>query len=304
MRVIRGLHNIKAGDRQVAVSLGNYDGVHRGHRELFAQLGRSAPGLRRCAVCFEPQPLEVLRPDVAPVRLQSLAEKLRCLRDIGVEQVLVLRFNQSLCRMPAPEFVRRVLIDGLGVRQLLVGDDYRFGHERKGDLQLLRTMAEEGGYQVDRLPTVKDGSARVSSTRIRDLLASGQLAEANQLLGRDYRLRGRVVHGLKLGRELGAPTANIALRRSSPLRHGVYCVRLDGRPGVANIGLRPTLGGLDELLEVHLLDGTPSLYGRMVAISFERFLRPELKFDGLEALREAINEDIDVARRHFKRESQ
>ncbi len=303
MRVIRGLHNIRADDRQVAVSLGNYDGVHRGHRALFTELGRSAPDLRRCAVCFEPQPLEVLRPEAAPLRLQSLAEKLRCLREIGVEQALVLSFNRALCEMPAADFVRQVLVRGLGVRQLLVGDDYRFGHERQGDWRLLQAMAEEGGYRLARLPTVEQAGERVSSTRIREHLAQGQLDAANQLLGRDYRLRGRVVHGLKLGRELGAPTANVALRRPSPLRHGVYCVRLDGLPGVANIGLRPTLGGLDELLEVHLLDGRPSLYGRMVSVSFERFLRPELKFDGLPALRQAINEDIAAARRHFKRES-
>ena len=299
MRVIRGLHNIRPEDRGVAVSLGNYDGVHRGHQALFAELRRIAPGLRRCAVCFEPQPLEYLKPDLAPVRLQSLAEKLRCLREIGVEQVLVLRFCRALCEMPAEDFVRQVLVQGLGVRHVLVGDDYRFGYRRQGDIRLLRAMAAPGGYTVDDLDTITREDARVSSTRIREALAAGRLDEANADLGRCYRLRGRVIHGQKLGRELGAPTANIALRRPSPLRHGVYCVRMDGMPGVANIGLRPTVGGQHELLEVHLLNGVHQLYDRMVDVGFEKFLRPELKFDTIDELRAAIAEDVEAARQHF-----
>lgn len=299
MRVIRGLHNIRPEDRGVAVSLGNYDGVHRGHQALFAELARQAPGQKRCAVFVEPQPLEFLRPELAPVRLQDLSAKLRSLRDIGVEQALVLRFDQALCEMPAVRFVQDVLIDGLAATHLVVGDDYRFGFQRQGDLDLLRQMAGPGGYQVDHLPTVVRDGDRVSSTRIREALAVGDLERANDWLGREYALRGRVVHGLKLGRKLGAPTANVALRRPSPLRHGVYCVRLDGQPGVANIGMRPTVGGEAEWLEVHLLEATGDLYDQVVTVNFERFLRPEEKFDGLDELRAAIAGDIADARHHF-----
>lgn len=302
MRVIRGLNNIRSEDRVLAVTLGNFDGVHRGHQRLLEQLHAAAPNLRRCVVCFEPQPLEFLRPDLAPVRLQSLAEKLRCLRQLQVDQVLVLGFDQRLAAMQARDFVRQVLVEGLGVRHLVVGDDYRFGHRRQGDVALLRAMATECGYVLDNLDTVAHARERVSSTRVRQALGAGDLDQAKACLGREYSLRGRVVHGQKLGRELGAPTANIALRRASPLRHGVYCVRLNGLPAVANIGLRPTIGGTQEHLEVHLLDGQHELYGKMVVVSFEQYLRGEHKFASLAELKAAIAADVVRARGHFEQD--
>lgn len=303
MRVIRGLHNLPPAPRGTAVSLGNFDGVHRGHQALVRCLQAAAGDeLAVSLICFEPQPLEWLRPDKAPRRLQSLAEKLRCLRELGVEQVLVLRFGPALARMAAEDFVQRVLVDGLGARHILAGEDCRFGHRRRGDLGLLRAMAPAGGYRVEALPAVADGEQRISSTRIREALAAGELAAANAWLGRDYRLHGRVVHGQKLGRELGAATANVALRRPSPLRHGVYCVCLDGAPAVANIGLRPTVGGEREHLEVHRLEGTPDLYGRRVEVRFQRFVRPERKFADLGRLKAAIEQDIAQAKQWFARE--
>ena len=303
MRIIRGLTHIRPDDRGVAVTLGNFDGVHRGHQALLSALREAAPGLRRCVVCFEPQPLECLNPGMAPVRLQSLSEKLRSLRDLGLEQVLVLRFDHALSHMPAEDFVRRVLIDGLAMRHLVVGDDYRFGHQRRGDFALLQALSGSGTYALQRLDTIVHEADRVSSTRIREALAAGQLQQAVACLGRPYSLRGRVVHGQKLGRKLGAPTANVALRRRSPLRHGVYCVRLNGCPAVANIGLRPTAGGDGGHLEVHLLQGAHDLYDQMVRVDFEQFLRPERRFEDLEQLQQAIATDVAQARAHFSLES-
>lgn len=304
MRVIRGLHNLGDTDRGVAVTLGNFDGVHRGHQALLSQLRQQAPGLPACVVLFEPQPLEFLRPQQAPPRLQNLAEKLRCLRRLGLEQVLVLRFDQLLARMPARQFVQQVLIDGLAAKHLLVGDDWRFGYRRSGDFQLLQQLAETGAFALAQLDTVALAHERVSSTRIRDALASGDVSAAAQCLGRSFSLRGRVIHGQKLGRKLGAPTANIALRHASPLRHGVYCVRLNQQAAVANIGLRPTVeGSRGEHLEVHLLDGVHHLYDQFVEVEFERFLRPEQAFANLEELKLAIAADVSQAREYFQQDT-
>ncbi len=299
MRVIRGLGNIQPGDRGVVVTLGNFDGVHRGHQALLEQLSQAAPGMRRCVVCFEPQPLECLRPDLAPVRLQSLSEKLRFLANAGLEQALVLRFNHALASMAPQAFVNKVLVEGLAARCIVIGDDWKFGHNRDGDVNLLRAMAAPSGYRVEQLKTVQSGQQRISSTRVREALQSGDLAEAKICLGRHYRLRGRVIHGQKLGRKLGAPTANVALRSPSPLRHGVYCVRLNGMPGVANIGIRPTIGGDAEHLEVHLLEGHHELYDRVVTVEFESFLRPEQAFANLDELQQAIAADVAQAQQHF-----
>lgn len=304
MRVIRGLSNIQPQDRGCAVTFGNFDGVHRGHQALLSQLQQLAPGTRRCVVCFEPQPMEYLCPDQAPARLQGLSEKLRFLAEYGLEQVLVLPFNQALASMPPQRFVQQVIVDGLMANSVVVGDDWRFGHQRQGDVTLLRKMAQAGGFQVQQLDTVTWNESRVSSTRVRQALSRGDLVHAQECLGRNFRLRGRVIHGQKLGRKLGAPTANIALQSASPLRHGVYCVRLSGEPAVANIGIRPSVAdSAGEHLEVHLLDGQHELYGQVVCVEFEAFIRPEQKFDGLPALQAAIAQDVLTARQHFEQES-
>lgn len=305
MRVIRGLSNIRPNDQGVVATLGNFDGVHLGHQALLQRLQEFAPGLRRCAVLFEPQPLEFLRPDFAPARLQGLDEKLRQLQSIGLEQVLVLRFNARLAHTPAQEFANHVLADGLKVKGLVVGDDWRFGYQRQGDFALLQVIADSRGFDLAKLSTIALGNDRVSSTRVREALARGDLAQANVCLGRPYTLRGRVIHGQKLGRKLGAPTANIALRRSLALKHGVYCVRLDGLPGVANLGVRPSVqDSVGEHLEIHLLDGEHQLYDQMVRVEFEAFLRPELKFSALDQLQAAIAKDVQQARQHFQRDSE
>ena len=310
MRIIRGLSNITDADRGVAVTLGNFDGVHLGHRALLDLLAACAPGVKRCVVCFEPQPLEFLRPDLAPVRLQSLSEKLRFLAEYGLDQVLVLRFDQSLAQMPAADFVRAVLIEGLAAKTVVVGDDWRFGYQRCGDIALLQSLSRDGGYQLEQLSTLAHGAKRVSSTRVREALIQGDMADVRRCLGRNFRIRGRVVHGQKLGRELGAATANVAMNypEASPLRHGVYCVRLEGKPAVANIGIRPTISPVagssatQEHLEVHVLDGEHQLYDRVVCVEFEEFLRPEQKFADLQQLKVAIGQDVAQAKQHFEQE--
>jgi len=308
MRLIRGLHNLRPTDRGCVATIGNFDGVHLGHRAILQRLlarGREL-GLSATVITFEPQPLEVFAPESAPARLTSLREKLQALRANNIERVLVLEFGPKLAAMSAPEFVERLLIEGLGVRFLLVGDDFRFGRGRAGDFALLRAMgqaaaAKGAGFAVEDLHTITQGAERISSTRVREALARGDLEQARHLLGRPYCLEGRVVHGDKRGRALGFPTANIALRRRvSPVR-GVYAVRVRGLgpnpwPGVANIGTRPTLAGTTARLEVHLFDCDDVLYGRHLEVELVLRLRDERRFDSVEALRAQIRRDVAAAR--------
>ncbi|MGJ8668634.1 MAG: bifunctional riboflavin kinase/FAD synthetase [Oceanococcus sp.] len=303
MRVIRGLHNIRSQDQGGVLTFGNFDGVHCGHQALIKTLKGIAPQQRSTVVCFEPQPMEFLRPNEAPVRLQRLSEKLRFLAKCELDQVLVLPFNRALAQMPAEQFVSKVLIGGMQATAVVVGDDWRFGYQRRGDVALLRRMGQHSGFAVHQLDTLMVQEGRVSSTRVRGALDEGDLSLVSHCLGRRFRIRGRVVHGQKLGRKLGAPTANIGLAFASPLRHGVYCVRLNGQPAVANIGVRPTLNeSIGEHLEVHLLQGNHELYGKMVVVEFERFIRPEQAFADLTELKAAIAQDVAVAKQYFEQE--
>ena len=232
-----------------------------------------------------------------------MSEKLRFLAKCELDYVLVLPFNRALAEMPAEQFISQVLIGGMKASAVVVGDDWRFGYQRQGDVTLLRRMGQRAGFAVHQLDTLMLQEGRVSSTRVRRALDEGDLSLVNDCLGRKFRIRGRVIHGQKLGRKLGAPTANISLAFASPLRHGVYCVRLNGQPAVANIGIRPTLSeSVGEHLEVHLLHGQHELYGHMVVVEFERFIRPEQAFDGLPALQSAIAQDVAVAKQHFEQE--
>ncbi|MBK1656204.1 bifunctional riboflavin kinase/FAD synthetase [Allochromatium vinosum] len=308
MRLIRGLHNLRPADRGCVATIGNFDGVHLGHRAVFQRLlarGREL-GLPATVITFEPQPMEVFAPESAPARLTRLREKLGALRASDIERVMLLEFGPRLAAMPAPEFVQRLLIEGLGVRFLLVGDDFRFGRGRTGDFALLRDMgrvaeANGAGFAVEDLHTITHGAERISSTRVREALARGDLEQARHLLGRPYCLEGRVVHGDKRGRAIGFPTANIALhRRVSPVR-GVYAVRVKGLgsepwPGVANIGTRPTVDGTSARLEVHLFDFDQSIYGRHLEVELVLRLRDEQRFESFEALRAQIQRDAGTAR--------
>jgi riboflavin kinase/FMN adenylyltransferase len=286
-------------------TIGNFDGVHLGHQAVFAALRERAvsTGLPATVITFEPQPMEFFLPDQAPARLTRLREKLEAIADCGIDRVLVIRFDAAFAAVEAETFVRDVLVQGLGIRHLYVGDDFRFGRDRRGDYALLEALGSEAGFAVESLATVACDGERVSSTRIREALQRGDLTHANHCLGRPYRISGRVAHGNKRGRTIGFPTLNVPLlRRSTPLR-GVFAVEVAGLgplalPGVANIGNRPTLHGDDRfLLEVHLFDHDADLYGRRVEVSFVERIREERRFESFDALRAQIQHDARHARR-------
>jgi len=306
MELIRGLHNLRERHHGCVATIGNYDGIHLGHQAVIGQLADEAArlGLPAVVITFEPQPMEYFMPDKVPARVTRFREKLEALRRFAVDRVLCLSFNRQLATMTADEFIRRILVDGLGIRYLVVGDDFRFGKDRAGDFQTLVTAGARQGFQVVNMHTFAIDGERVSSTRIRQALQQGELPLAEKLLGRDYRMSGRVVHGEKLGRQLGYPTANIFLhRKASPLQ-GIFVVEvygLDGEPlpGVASLGTRPTVDGKRVLLEVYLLDFERDIYGRHIQVSFLHKLRDELKFDSLEALKDKIAEDVQQTREFF-----
>lgn len=311
MELIRGLHNLRPEHRGCVLSIGNYDGVHRGHQALLAKLREHSRrlGLPATVLVFEPTPREYFTPAEAPPRVVTLRDKLAALEAEGVARVVVVRFDARLAALSGAEFVQRVVIDGLGARALVVGDDFRFGARRSGDFALLQAMGAEHGFSAEQLDTLEVQGGRCSSTALRSLLAEARLDEAAQLLGRRYRICGPVRHGLKLGRQLDMPTANIALRRVPPLPLGVYAVRAriagDTRTwtGVASLGVRPTLGLTRCLLETYLFGEPGSIYGRLLSVDFQRFLRPELRFDSLDALKLQMHRDAEDARAGFAREA-
>lgn len=306
MELIRGLHNLRSRHRGCVATIGNFDGVHLGHQAVIGQLAEkgAALGLPTTVIIFEPQPLEFFQPQRAPARLSRLREKLQALRRFSVDRVLCVRFNQRFADMEAEEFIRRVLVDGLGVQYLVVGDDFRFGHGRRGDFPMLQQAGETYGFQVAHMHTFRLDGDRVSSTRVRDALAQGNLPMAERLLGRPYRMSGRVAHGDKIGRTLGIPTANIHLhRKRSPLQ-GIFVVDvygLDPEPlaGAASIGTRPTVDGTRTLLEVHLLDFSGRIYGRYLQIDFLHRIRDEEKYDTMDELKQRIEQDIAETRAWF-----
>ncbi|WP_231975285.1 bifunctional riboflavin kinase/FAD synthetase [Geopseudomonas guangdongensis] len=298
---------MRSCQRGCVATIGNFDGVHRGHQGVLARLRERAAqaGLPSCVVIFEPQPREFFAPDKAPARISSLREKLELLRACGVDQVLCLTFNRRLRELSANQFVHQILVEGLGVVHLEVGDDFRFGCDRAGDFDLLVEAGQREGFSVESAATIALDGVRISSTRVREVLAAADFAMAERLLGRPYCISGRVLHGQKLGRQLGAPTANLRLNRLRPALQGVYLVstELDGRrcAGVANIGTRPSVDGDGRAhLEVHLLDFSGDLYGRRLAVQFHRKLRDEQRFASLEALKSAIAADIAAARAHWQ----
>jgi riboflavin kinase/FMN adenylyltransferase len=305
MRVFRTIP--ARADTPIALTIGNFDGVHLGHQAMLARLRHEAAerGLPAALMTFEPHPREFFAPDQAPTRLSSLREKLETFAALGVERAYVCRFTYDFARTPAETFVERVLVQGLAVRWLLVGDDFRFGARRAGDFKLLQGLAASGGYQVESISSVTIAGRRVSSTAIRAALAAGSLDLAAQLLGRPYSISGRVVAGDRIGRTLGFPTANIRMRHNRPPLQGIFAVRMHGvgprpLPGAASLGVRPTINALGApTLEVHLLDFDGDLYGLNVRVEFLRKLRDEQKFADVEALRRQIAHDVQETRLYF-----
>ncbi len=303
MELIRGLHNLRPRHRGSVVSIGNFDGVHRGHQAIVARLREHAArlGLPARVVLFEPQPVEFFRPQADEPRLMRLREKLAALAGLDVDGVLCLRFDRRLADMPREQFVERLLVQGLGARQLVVGPDFRFGHRRLGDLDYLSAAGASAGFGVEVVPPLQVDGERVSSTAVRQHLVAGDLDGAARLLGRPYTLHGRVSHGDARGRTIGFPTLNLPLRRKAVSLRGVFAVRVAGLaatplPAVANLGWRPTVDGTYPLLEVHVLDFSGQVYGRQVQVEFVQRLRDEQRFDGLDALRRQIDDDVRAAR--------
>ena len=303
MQLIRGLHNIRPEHQQCVATIGNFDGVHKGHRTILEALKQQAfeSGSRVCVITFEPQPREYFQKEEAPARLSSLREKLALLKECDVDQVLCLPFNGRLRSLNADEFVMKVLVEGLNIHYLIVGDDFRYGCDRNGDFSHLEQMGEQHGFDVCDTRTVAFDKSRISSTRIREALETDQMDEAEHLLGHPFTMIGRVIGGQQLGRALGFPTANIRVcRRRLPLQ-GVYAVRVRANghrfDAVANLGIRPSVDGLNPVLEVHILDFKGNLYDQTLRVEFVEKIRDEQKFESLDALRAAIGNDIEMARK-------
>jgi riboflavin kinase/FMN adenylyltransferase len=287
-----------------ALTVGNFDGVHRGHRALLARVTSAARarGLASAVMTFEPHPREFFAPQAAPMRISNLRDKLGALRDVGIGRVFIQHFNRRFAQLSATDFVEHILLDGCDVRWLLVGDDFRFGARRAGDNALLQRYSGQGRFELEQMPTFDDGGERISSTGVRTALAAGDLKRAERLLGRPYSISGRVLHGRKLGRSMGFPTLNLRIAHAHPAVHGIFAVNVHGIgphpvPGVASIGLRPTVDDQGRwLLEAHLFDFAREIYGALVRVEFVQKLREEQKYETLDALATAIRRDAERAR--------
>ena len=304
LRIYRDIKGPCMAPHGSVLAIGAFDGLHRGHAALLAKVHERATkkGLVAAAVSFEPLPRSYFSP--APLkRLSSVREKLCGFAEAGIEALLQLHFNAALVAMSAEDFVREVMVARMGAREIWVGADFRFGHNRVGDVALLEAMQGEGDYEVRVLDVVTNGDGqRVSASRVRGALASGDFVHAAELLGRRFSIGGRVVRGQRMGHTLGYPTANIRLgKRVSPVS-GIFAVRVGvgGKwwPGVASLGVRPTIaGGGEPLLEAHLFDFDGDLYGQRIEVKFVAKLRDEEKFAGLDALRTQMDRDAAEARR-------
>ncbi|WP_431282373.1 bifunctional riboflavin kinase/FAD synthetase [Humitalea sp. 24SJ18S-53] len=300
--VIEGWRDVPPALRGATIAMGNFDGVHIGHLSVLRTAHAARPDLPLAAVTFEPHPREHFRPDDQPFRLTLLPAKAAALGAAGATAVFAIPFDADLAAMEAEAFVDQVLHRGIGARHLTCGADFAFGHRRGGDVALLERLAEARGIGVSIAPFVTDAGGPISSSRIRRFLQDAYPERATLALGRPWEVRGEVVHGDKLGRVLGWPTANLWFGRHLEPARGVYAVTVvlpDGRevPGVANVGRRPTLGGDPQTrLEVHLFDFAGDLYGQEIGVRLVAFLRPDAKFDGLETLKIAIAQDAAAAR--------
>jgi len=309
MKLIRGLHNLGSPLPASAVTIGNFDGVHRGHQLVIRQLKRvaAAAALPTVVIIFEPQPIEFFAPERAPGRLSRFREKIAYLKAQQIDYLLCLHFDRQLAEQTAEEFVQRILLERLNTRHLVIGDDFHFGKNRQGNFRYLQENCERFGFTVDETETLMIDGERVSSTRIRQCIAAGDFDKAAELLGRPYSLSGRVAHGQKLGRQLGYPTINIKMGDKALIVRGIFAVRVKGidnraLEGVASIGTRPTVAGVDTILEVYILDFDRDIYGYSVEVEFLHKLRDEEKFDSLEELSFNIGRDTQNAIAYFRRD--
>ena len=312
MEIIRGLHNIRPRHAGCVATIGTFDGVHHGHQMLLAHLKAKSEELDAPSllVTFEPQPREYFERAPVPARLTRFREKVHLLRASGIDRVLCIPFNERTRLIPAAEVVERFLVGLLGVRFLVVGDDFRFGKNREGDYATLKEAGDRFGFGVSHMGTLTFDHERVSSTRIREALKVGDFGLAEKLLGRPYSMMGRVVYGERIGRSIGIPTANIRLQRYKAALEGVFAVTVDGlgatRQGAANIGVRPTVAEsakgaplVEPLLEVHILDFDEFIYGRLLTVTLQWKIRDERRFPSLPAMKEEIDRDIEKTRAFF-----
>lgn len=303
IEVVRGLHNLRDTHRGCVATIGNFDGVHRGHQHMISAVRDRARrlGLPATLITFEPTPSEYFQGLRAPARLMRMREKLEALALYGIERVVVLRFDEHMRNMGEREFERGLLADRLGVQHIVVGDDFHYARDREGTIVSLRGAGARHGFTVEQVSSFRIEGERVSSSLVRQALGRGDLDRAALLLGRPYRMTGRVQRGVQLGRTLGFPTANLALHRKVVPLWGVLAVRVSGpgftdHPGVVSLGTRPTVQGAEPLLEVHLFDYENDLYGKYLSVDFVRWLRPEQKFDSLDALVAQMHCDARQAR--------
>ena len=307
MQLIRGLGNLPQNLHTCALTIGNFDGVHLGHQAILRHLRTKADELHlpMVVMLFEPQPREYFCAENAPARLMRLRDKLRYLKQAGVDMVIVAKFDRTFADLPAQQFIEDWLVRKLNVKFLSIGDDFKFGSKRQGNFAMLQAAGKRFGFIVEDNRSFCLDEQRISSTAIREALANDDLQLAENLLGKPYRIFGRVIHGNKLGRTIGFPTANIRLHRQvNPIR-GVYAVKVRLKSGeifngVANMGKRPTINGLMQLLEVHLFDFSQNIYGQMVEVEFCHKIRNEIKFPSFEALKNQIERDVNTAKGFFK----
>lgn len=305
MRVFRG--HSRPVPAPVVLAIGNFDGVHLGHAALLRRLAEVAAssGLAPTVLSFEPHPREFFAPDSAPARLTTLREKLELLGECGATQAVICPFNAGFAALSADEFIEQVLVRGCQTRHLIIGDDFRFGRGRSGDFALLQAAGQRFGFAVEAMGSVMVDGERVSSSAVRQALAAGDMERAASLLGRPYIIDGQVSHGDKIGRQLGFATANIRIRHNPLPMTGVFAVEVGGLgerplPGVANLGIRPTVGGTRPLLEVHLFDFDRDIYGAHISVRFVHKLRDEQRFPNFDALKAQIAADAAAARAFFK----
>ncbi len=303
---INGLSSLKIQHRACVATIGSFDGVHRGHRALLdkvVELAKRAQ-LPSLVMVFEPQPNEYFSRERRPARLMRLREKVAALFATGIDRVLCVRFNEAFRSLTAEQFVKEVLVSGIGLKHLIIGDDFRFGCDRAGDFQLLKKSGQVYDFGVEDTNTQQEQGERISSTRIRSLLEEDKLREAAELLGRDYNVCGRVIYGKQLGRSINVPTANIGLGRYRSPVQGVYAVKLlvedNAFDAVANVGVKPTVDGSGRpVLEVHAIDEQLDLYGKWVNVQFFSKLRKEKRFSSVEELKQQIQRDIENAKIFF-----
>ena len=305
MELIRGIHNLRSEHVGCVLTIGNFDGVHRGHQAVLSRLQEQAVqlGLPSCVMVFEPQPLEFFAREKAPARLSRLRDKYEAIAALNIDRLLCVKFDHVFAELTAAEFIEQILVRKLAVRFLVIGDDFRFGLQRRGDFALLVEAGRQYGFQVLSTDTLLHDQQRVSSTLLREALREGRLEDVTQMLGHPYTITGRVAHGAKLGRTIGFPTANIHLKRLVVPVQGVYAVQVliaDAiHFGVANIGFRPTVNGTRSQLEVHIFDFKGDLYGKQLQIQVCHKLRDEQKFPSFSALQTQITMDAHQARQWF-----